>query len=171
MVNSWKGANRGRGRGGFRRDNTANLHVFPCRSALSELCRRQGVPQPEYLWDNDAKSLTLCHMDRIVTVTKAGDKNKSGDVAADIMLGGLYGEHELQEQHQKFDDSAEKAMDTPKWEEKLKHYQSEEGKQERIAALDERKGLTEELKAKYIQKIKDEVTNLEPIEYSSLCSS
>merc|ERR1712071_429800 len=83
------------------------------------------------------------------TVKDAGDKNQAGHVAADIMMSGIYGEHEIQERHQKFDEKAEKAMDKPKWDEKLAHYQSEEGKQERIAEILEAKKLSDARKEQF----------------------
>merc|ERR1712071_390884 len=123
------------------------------------------------MWDSENKSLTLCHTDRIVTVKDAGDKNQAGHVAADIMMSGIYGEHEIQERHQKFDEKAEKAMDKPKWDEKLAHYQSEEGKQERIAEIQEAKKLSDARKEQIIEKIAAEETNLEPVDYTNLCTA
>merc|ERR1711887_208355 len=38
-------------------------------------------------------------------------------------MSGIYGEHEIQERHQKFDEKAEKAMDKPKWHDKRKSVQ------------------------------------------------
>lgn len=146
-----------------------DIHVYPSQKALHEICRKQNIPKPEYLWEAEEKSLTLCHTDRIVTVKDAGDKIKAGHVAADIMMCGLYGEHELQDRHQKFDDAADKAMDTPKWEAKLAHYHSEEGKQERISLLEENTELTDEQKASRIDRIKEEEHETEVPDYSSLC--